>query len=233
MAQPPDTNTAFLREVDEELSYDRVIGFLRGNARALIVGLVVVFGAFGGWLLWQNHTATVAGEQGEKFAAAFDAIKARDAKGANEKLADLAANGNPGYRAAAKILSADIALEQGDTKTGIAKLKALADESGVDNNWRNVALIKATGAEYDALPPSTIIERMKPLAIPGKPWFGTAGEMMAMAYFKENKPGLAGRLFASIAADKSVPDSIAARARQMATSLGIDTTQNTIKENGQ
>jgi len=58
--------------------------------------------------------------------------------------------------------------------------------------------------------------------VPGNPWFGSAGELVAMAYLRQNKPDLAGPLFAALAKDKTVPDSIRQRARQMAGALGVD-----------
>ena len=63
---------------------------------------------------------------------------------------------------------------------------------------------------------------MKPLAVSGKAWFGSAGEMLAMAYMKERKPELAAPIFAAMAKDEKVPRSIRSRAKEMAASLGIE-----------
>ena len=64
---------------------------------------------------------------------------------------------------------------------------------------------------------------MKPLAAPGEPWFGSAGEMTALALIKQGKKAEAGKLFAAIGRDQGVPEVIRGRAIQMASSLGIDT----------
>ena len=63
---------------------------------------------------------------------------------------------------------------------------------------------------------------MKPLAVEGAPWFGSAGELVALAYVKMGKSDLAGPMFAAMAKDGGVPDSIRSRARQMAGVMGID-----------
>ena len=63
---------------------------------------------------------------------------------------------------------------------------------------------------------------MEPLAKAGTPWFGSAGEITAMAYLKQGKTTEAGRLFAAIAGDKDVPQSIRARTAQIAGTLGVD-----------
>ena len=67
-----------------------------------------------------------------------------------------------------------------------------------------------------------MISRLQPFAKPGNPWFGTAGEMTALAMIKQGKKDEAGRLFGAIGNDKSVPDPIRARAVQIAGSLGVD-----------
>ena len=83
-------------------------------------------------------------------------------------------------------------------------------------------LLRGTTLEFDSIKPEEVIARMQPLAKPGLPWFGSAGELTAMAYIKQGKMLEAGRLFAAIAADKQVPDSIRARAVQVAGTLGVD-----------
>ena len=56
----------------------------------------------------------------------------------------------------------------------------------------------------------------------GEPWFGSAGEMTALALVKQGKRAEAGQLFATIAKDNTVPSSIRDRATQLAASFGID-----------
>jgi hypothetical protein len=46
--------------------------------------------------------------------------------------------------------------------------------------------------------------------------------MTALAMIKQGKKDEAGRLFAAIAKDKTVPDAIRARSVQIAGSLGVD-----------
>jgi hypothetical protein len=79
--------------------------------------------------------------------------------------------------------------------------------------------------EFDTLPPQTVINRLKPLAKPGHPWFGSAGEMTAIAYTNMGREDLAGPIFAQIAKDETVPETLRSRAVQMAGSLGVDAVQ--------
>jgi hypothetical protein len=67
-----------------------------------------------------------------------------------------------------------------------------------------------------------VIARLEPLAKPGEPWFGSAGEMTALALIKQGKKQEAGQLFATIAKDNGVPETIRTRAVQVAGTLGVD-----------
>ncbi len=88
--------------------------------------------------------------------------------------------------------------------------------------YRDAALVRQTALEFDSLKPEEVIARMKPLAQPGNPWFGSAGEMTAMALIKQGKNAEAGQLFGKMARDKRVPDSLRARFVQIASTLGVD-----------
>jgi hypothetical protein len=76
--------------------------------------------------------------------------------------------------------------------------------------------------EFDSMKPDEVIARLKPLVEPGKPFFGSAGELTGMAMLAKGDRGGAGQLFARIAADRQVPESIRNRAVQVAGSLGVD-----------
>ena len=74
--------------------------------------------------------------------------------------------------------------------------------------------------------------RLSHLAVPGNPWFGSAGEMVAIAHMRMNKPDLAGPLFQKLAEDKQVPETIRSRARQLAGVMGIDAVDDPGKAQG-
>lgn len=222
MAQPPETNDAFLREVDEELSFDRMMAFIRSYGRAVLIAIGLGLAALAGGLWWQNHQLDVAGQQGEKLGAAIKDMSLGNIDAVPAQLTPLTTNSAEGYRASAKLLKASIAQQKGDVAGAVAGFKAVSTDTSLDQNWRDAALVRQTAAEFDTLAPDVVIDRLKLLAVQGKPWFGPAGELVGVAYLKQNKPELAAKLFGQIAQDKAVPPGVADRARQMATSLGVD-----------
>ena len=85
-----------------------------------------------------------------------------------------------------------------------------------------LATIRGTAIEFDTIKPEEVVARLQPLTKPGNPWFGSAGEMTAMALLKQNRKAEAGRLFAQIAADKAVPESIRSPRGADRRTLGVD-----------
>lgn len=219
MAITPQQNDVFMREVDEELRRDEMMAFGRRYGVWIAVVVVLFLAALGGSLWWRYHKEAVAGAQGEQFQAALDSLGSGNIKAADPTLATLAQSSHDGYRAMAQFSQADILLKKGDAKGATAKFAAIANDTSLGAPFRDLALIRQTSGEYDSLDPQAVIDRLKPLAVKGNPWFGSAGEMVAIAYLQQNKRAEAGKLFSEIAQDATTPDSLRQRAVQMAALL--------------
>ena len=219
---PADQDQAFLREVDENLRADQLADFWKRWGRVLIGAIGVGLIALAAWLWWNSHSETVAGEQGETLQSAFNNIGAGNFAAAEKPLADLAGSRVDGYRAAALLSQAAIAVQNNDAKGGAAKFAAVANDASLAKPYRDLALIKQTALEFDQLQPQAVVDRLRPLATKESAFFGSAGEMVAISYLRQNKRADAGKLFAEIARDTNVPDSIRQRAVQMAGVLGVD-----------
>lgn len=219
MALTPQNEEAFFREVDEELRRDQLGTFWRRYGRVLIGLIIVALAAFGGYLWWQAERDKAAGVASEELTGAIDALNAGRTSEADGKLKALAAGDQDGYQALAKLTLAARKLQAGDDKGAAAAYLEMASDKTIAEPLRDVALIRATAAAYDTLPPRTVIDRLAPLAKPGNPWFGTAGEMTAVAWIKLNQPQKASALFAEIAKNKQVPESLRARAVRISGAL--------------
>ncbi|KQN25764.1 hypothetical protein ASE86_06045 [Sphingomonas sp. Leaf33] len=227
MALTPQSNEAFLREVDEELRREEALKLWKRWGVVIVGGLVAALVALAGWLWWQSHRASVAGEQGVKFNQAMESLGNQQPDKAAPVLADLAKTGTDGYAALAKFTQADILLQKQDLKGAATLFAQVAGDSGAAEPLRNLALLRQTLAEYDTLKPQVVIDRLRPLAVKGNPYYGTAGEMTAVAHLRMNRRDLAGRMFGEIARDENVPASIRQRAVQMAGVLGVDAVDQT------
>ena len=222
MAQPPDITDTFVREVDENLRRDRARDFAKKYGGWLISAVILFLAASGGYIYWQYYQQQRSEKQVEQLAEAFKTFGSGDKTSATKQIDDLSQSGSKAVRATALFTRAAIALEQNDLKLATAKYREIAGDTSLPQPYRDVALIRQTALEFDSLQPQEIVARLQPLTKPGNPWFGTAGEMTAMALIKQGKKNEAAHLFAAIAKDPGVPGSLRARSVQIAGSLGVD-----------
>lgn len=212
----------FLREVDDALREDQLKTALSRYGKPVGGAIAVGLLALAGWLWWDNSSQQQAAEQSEKAIIALDKLEAGNAAGTLADLDALAKDGSEGTRATAALTRAAILVQQGKTEEGAKAFAAIAADDSAPQAFRDMAMIREVSIRFDSLPPQQVIDRLKPLAVPGNAWFGSAGELVGMAYLKQGKPELAGPLFAAIGKNTEVPNSLRSRMRQVAGQLGYD-----------
>lgn len=224
MARPPATaaDEAFLREVDEGLRADQLAAAARRWGRIALVVIVLALAAFAGFLYWQHRGEQRRGVEGEQLQAALEDFGSGRTRQATGALAPLENAGSDGTRASAKLAQAELLVQKNDIKGALARLSSIAGDESLGQPFRDFATLRRTAIEFDTLPPQQVVERLRPLATPGSAWFGSAGEMTAIAYLRQNRRDLAGKMFGQIAKGDGVPDTIRQRAVQMAGLLGVD-----------
>ncbi len=222
MAVPTDSGETFLREVDENLRRDKLQDIARKYGAWIIAAVVLLLGAIGGWIYWQDRQAKAAAEDSEVLAQIYTDIGSGKLATVPQRLDALAGQTSGALRASAMLARAAVAIEQNDRVQATARFKAIAADDGLPQSYRDLGVVRGTAMEFDSIRPEQVIARLQPLTKPGNPWFGSAGELTAMALIKQGKKLEAGRLFAAIAADQQVPESIRARAVQIAGTLGVD-----------
>jgi hypothetical protein len=236
VALPPDTQSreeilarrraaeeeALLREVDEAVRQDDLLTFGQRYGRPIAIGAGVLLLAFGGFLFWQSRQHAERENESNAVIAALDQSQAGNFPAAATGASALIGQSKDGPEASARMLAAGAAVEQGNFAEAKKQLEALATDANTPQAIRDMALVRLVALEYDALDKGQVISRLAPLAKPGNPWFGSAGELTAMAYLDQGKRAEAGKLFAAIAQDTTVTDPMRSRARQMAGVLGVD-----------
>lgn len=219
--QPAETSPedVFIREVDEEFRRDQFASLWTRYGRSLLIVVGVGLVALAAFLWWREEQVRRLGAFSEEFSAAQQGLSVGDAK-AKAEMARFAGGDYGGYTVLARFTQAARAVEDGNNAGALGEYRALAADTALPAPMRDLATVKAVRLEYDALPPARAIEQLKPLVRPGAPWFGAAGEMLAIAYMNDGKPELAGPIFASISADETIAPTLRQRAQQMAASLG-------------
>ena len=210
---------ALLREVDDAVRQGDFEGFMARYGKPILGVVVLGLAAFGGYLFWDNQREAQMEASSEQLVTAIDQLEAGNTAAVGERL-----EGIEGGTAAlsAAMLRAGIASEEGDTEEAARLFGEVADDASAPEAMRNLALIRRTALTFDTMQPADVVTAMKPLAVPGEPFFASAGELLAHAYMAQDKRSEAGALFAQIARDENTPQSARARMLNMAGILGVD-----------
>ena len=211
---------ALLREVDDAVRQGDLESFMGTYGKPLLAVVVLGLAAFGGYLFWDGQQESAMEASSEQLVTAIDQLDAGNSDAAGERLAEVAGQGTPAQ--SAKMLSAGIAAEKGDTAKAAGLFGEVASDSSAPEAMRNLALIRQTALNFDAMKPADVVAAMKPLAVPGEPFFTSAGELLGHAYLAQDKRSEAGALFAQIARDETTPQSARVRMLNMAGILGVD-----------
>lgn len=207
--------------MDEALREQEVVDAIRRYGRLAAVVIVVILVALAGYLWWDNSRKSAAGERGEQLTLALDRVEAGQLDAGKAQLQSLD-KANDGAGAAARLLNAGILVEQNKPAEAARVFAAVAADEKAPKPYRDLATVREIALSFDSLPADQVVARLRPLAVPGAPYFGSAGELLGGAYLKQNRTDLAGPLFAAIARDTTVPQTLRGRARQMAGLLGVD-----------
>ena len=218
---PGETSESFIREVDENLRRSKAENFAKAYGRWLVAAAILFLAAVAGYLYWQNRQAEQAAANSEAFSAILTDLSKPQQGNAGQRLDALAAKSNDSMGAAALMTRAALALQGGDRPTAIARYRGVAANEGVPQAYRDAATLRLAQLEFDTLKPDEVIARLQPLAIKGNAWFGSAGEMTALAMLKAGRRAEAARLLAAVAAEPTVPAPLRARAEQLAGGLSI------------
>lgn len=227
LALTPDSSSdAFLREVDENLRRDQAQAFAKRYGTMIAGAALLFLAAVGGWLYWQDRQSKAAAADSETLTSALTSLDAGPSAypTVSPTLDKLTNSSSEGIATEARLAQAAIALGSGNRASATAIYRSIADDKGLADPFRDLATVRLAALEFDSVKPEAVIARLEPLAKPGNPWFGSAGELTAMAMLKQGRKADAGRLFAAVAADKQVPESIRSRAVQIAGTLGVDAT---------
>lgn len=213
---------ALLREVDEAVRQGDAQDFLARWGKPLFGLIILLIAAFGGYIYWESRQEAAREKHSETLVTALDQVQAGNLDSGYKSLEELAASDEDAASAAAAMLRAGISAQRNKPEEAAKIFGQVAADESAPLALRELAKVREVALKYDNMDSAKVISELKPLAVPGKPYFASAGELVAHAYLDQDKRDEAGALFAQIAKDKSAPESLRSRARQMAGVLGVD-----------
>src|SRR5581483_7874614 len=119
----------------------------------------------------------------------------------------------------ARFEQAETLAKTGDKKGAEAIYQAIAGDSGVDPEFRDLATLLSVMRGFADADAKTSIARLAPLTEAGKPWRATALELTAAAQLKAGDKASALAIYKKLADDLSAPGRLRPRAAEIAAAL--------------
>ena len=206
------------REIEDELRRDNLLKLWQRYGKYVIAVAVLAIVIAGGIAAWRDHQASERRAQGARFSSAL--ALAREGKEADAaKLFALLAQEGGGYSLLAAFQEAELLRKSGDTKAAIAAYDHLAGSSGIDPEFRDLAVLLSVMHGLPDEDPKAAMARLQPLSASGNPWRASALDLSAAAKLKAGDRRGALEIYKELADDLTAPQALRARAAEMAAAL--------------
>jgi hypothetical protein len=179
---------------------------------------VFVLVVAGSIVAWRDHQLSERRAQSTRYASALALAKNGKQADAVKVFSAIAHEGG-GYSILASFEEAALLAQAGDRQAATAAYDRIAEARDVDPDFRGLALLLSVAQRMPEADPHTTIDRLGPLIASGNPWRPTAMELTALARLQSGDKAGALDLFKSLADDAATPQTLRARAAEMAAAL--------------
>ena len=202
------------REVDEDLRRDRY-GKLWKRFAPFIIGVaVLIVVGTGGYRYWQYSQGQKSAQAGDELLTAIDAGNAGNHDQALQELAKLS-NSIGGYPMLARMREAGEMAVSGEKEKALQAFSAIANDTSIDQQFRDVAAIRAGYLAVDLETRDQVADRVEALTDAASAMRAAAWEIMGLAAWKAGDMNDADKWFSMILEDTATPADVTTRARMM------------------
>lgn len=206
------------REIDEELRRENLLKLWSRYGKYVIVAAVLALAIAGAVAAWRSHQASERRAQSGRYSAALALVREGKNADAARLFAGLSQESG-GYGLLASFEEAELLAKSGDRKGAVAAYDRLAASSGIDREFRDLAVLLSVTHGLPDDDPKVAIERLQRLTENGNPWRASALELTAGAKLKASDRNGALDIYKALADDPSAPQRLRARAAELAAAL--------------
>ncbi len=173
---------SFLSEVADEMRRDRMYRLWRRYGPWVIGAIVLVVAGGAAWEWRERMAEDDAQSRMEEYLVAAEGEDAAESAAALAEFAVRAAEDDEaGYAIVARLRAGARLVEAGDTEAAAETYRALANDAGVPQAYRELAGLRALLVEAVEMSPSEVAERLEPLTREGETFRLIAGELRVNA----------------------------------------------------
>ena len=208
-----------IKEVDEELRQEQLANVWKKYANLFIAAAIAIVLAVAGWQAWHGWQAKRVLASSQRFNEAAQLAEQGKIDDAVALLGKLETDGTAGYRVLAALKLAGLREASGDIAGAAAGYRTIADTRGIDEVYRNLALLKAAYLDLDHGDAALIATLVEPLTQETSPWRHSAREIVGLVALKRGETAKAIEIFKKLADDVAAPQGVRSRAAEMLATL--------------
>ena len=207
-------------EVEEELRSDRAKIFWDKYGNFVIAAAVFIVLGTAGNTGWHYYSETLRLERADKYAIAMEAVSAGKIEDATKSFDALVADGGTGYGIIGRFQLAKIKADNADKAAAVTLYKAINDDTGVEDIYRDLALLFIVMNTMDSGDKATLESQISQLTGDDAPWKLLALEQSAALALRDGDKAKAIEIFQRLADDVESPSGLRARSSETLKALG-------------
>ena len=220
MAERDFEQDGLFKEIDEELRHDKFAQVWKKYGNHMIAAVIVLIASVAGFQGWKSYDANQRAEQSTRFEFGIRAAAENRTSEAIQVMEALVEDGSAGYALLARLSKAGLLARNGGIAEAIEGYLEIAENSSVDQIYRDLALVLATLHEIDRGNAAQMTQRIEPLLRADNPWRHSAKEITALLARRMGDKTRAGKLFRELADDVTAPSGMRARAAELSAIIG-------------
>jgi hypothetical protein len=202
--------TDIFRELEDDIRRDRLDRFWKNHGNKIIAAALVLVLAVAGWKGYEWRTRVAAEGAAAQFEEALRLSRDGKSEEAQAAFLALAAKAPASYGALGRLRAA-AELGGRDAEAGATAFDALAADTGLDADTRELARLRAALLRIDGPQAAQARAALEPLARPEGPYRHTAREILGLSALKAGDLEAAGRWFDAVVTDPQTPQGLRGR----------------------
>lgn len=210
-ANPNETMSDFIREVDEEYRRERAVQFLSRYQVLIALAIVAIVVGAGAWRIWVDNKLATAQADNSRYAAADLLAKQGKDGEARAAFEAIAKTGPAGYAMLARMRATAI-LAASQPEAAAKGFDAIASDDAIGPAMRDTARLRGAMIRVDTEDPKAFEQRYGRFAQPGFAFHNSMRELLALVALKRNDMKAAGGYLDAIIVDPVAPPALRNRA---------------------
>ncbi|MBL4721153.1 MAG: tetratricopeptide repeat protein [Alphaproteobacteria bacterium] len=207
-------------EVDEDLKQDNAKKIWDRYGRYMVGVAALVILATAGHVGWREYVQDRQEAYSARFMSALSLSNDAKHREAAAVLADLSRDAGSGYGVLAQFREAVERVAAGENAAAIDIYDAVADDSGVDTLYRELAVLNSVLLQIDSGDVEKLKTRIAPLLATENPWRHSATEIVAVLAMQTGQLDEARKSYQQLADDLDAPQGVRSRATEMLRTFG-------------